>query len=364
AEELMLLGAVDFIPKPFQSNEMQAKVDRILGEATLKKEENKVKGKDLEREFCKLPIEDFLTERDTEYGVFIRVSENKFIKIAHKGGKIPEDKVQSFKEKGVDYLYVQQEDFVRIVGFTVNLSKMVNESNKVDPAKKLRFIQYTGSMLAQQAYAKGMNEALFHNAKNFLASSMTVILDSPDIFDMLDQLSTHTDYLYAQSLSVSVLSVMMAKQMGIHSPQTLFKVALAGLFHDIGLREISPDILNKSRVRLNQVERALLETHCTRGKEILELMKGMPADVIQVTYEHHEDILGTGYPRRIDKNRIHPLTHIISTADAFIALTMKNPDNPVALESSYALSKLTSTRASLLEPQSLEALTALVVSHK
>jgi response regulator RpfG family c-di-GMP phosphodiesterase len=356
------LGAKDFIPKPFKSSELLEKVSRLLsGDA---KSPAFAFDSGLDADFCSLPVEDFLTERDTEFGIFVKVSDNKYIKIAHKGGKIPEEKIKIFKEKGVHDLYVKHADFSRIVGFTINISKVVSNSDKVADQKKLRFMQYTGGLIVQQAFIQGTDKSAFNNAKDFLSSSVSVITESNDALTVLDQLSENSDTLYAHSLGVSMYSVMIAKKMGINSPQNLFKIAMAGLFHNIGFKEISNDILKKGRFKLSKEERMLIESHPIRGKEILESIKGIPTDVIQITYEHHEDLMGTGYPRRIDRKKIHPLTRIISTADNFCCLTLKNPDNENPVDGATAVKILLETKQSLLDATCLKALSELFPEAK
>ncbi|QDK45191.1 hypothetical protein DOM22_08490 [Bdellovibrio sp. ZAP7] len=356
------LGAKDFIPKPFKSSDLLQKVSHLLHQETAPHAFVADAGKD--EDFCSLPVEDFLTEKDTEFGIFVKVAKDKYIKIAHKGGKIPEDKIKIFKQKGVHDLYVKQVDFSRIVGFTVHLSKAVNNSTLVTDPKKLRFMQYTGGLIVQQAFVQGTDKSVFNNAKDFLSSCVSVITESEDALTVLDQLNENSDSLYAHSLGVSMYSVMIAKKMGINSPQNLFKIAMAGIFHNIGFKELPADLLKKSRFKLSKQERLMIESHPIRGKEILESIKGIPTDVIQITYEHHEDMMGTGYPRGIDKKKIHPLTRIISTADHFCCLTLKNPDIDEPMDGYSANRVLLETKQGLLDANCLKALNELFGANK
>ena len=52
----------------------------------------------------------------------------------------------------------------------------------------------------------------------------------------------------------------------------------------------------------------------------------MPSDVIQMVQQHHENCAGTGYPMGFKRNRIHPLARLISLADEFCNLVLKNPN--------------------------------------
>lgn len=359
------LGADDFLAKPFKEQEMLDKVVRILGEETQILEASAVTTPvDLDREFCKIPIEDFVTEKETDYGIYIRMSAHKYIKIAHKGGKISIDKVKTFKDKGVTHLFIRQEDFSKLVGFTVLVSKAVSASGQVDKGKKLRFMEYTGEMVVQQAYVSGTNEASFKNARDFLMTSMDLMTEDEETFTLLNLLSNHTDYLYAHSLGVSMFSVMIAKQMGWQSAQTLFKLAFAGLFHDIGKKEIPAELLQKSRSLLTQQERALLETHTTRGMEILQSLKTATTEVIQVAYEHHEDVLGQGFPQGLTKVKMHPFSLVVSVANIFCEYTIRGPQNPAPRTAPAAIQAMKTFKMASLDPAAFEALTKVVVDMK
>jgi putative nucleotidyltransferase with HDIG domain len=357
------LGADDFLAKPFKEDELFEKVRKILGEEAV--EAVPVSAPvDLDKDFCKLPIEDFIAEKEIDYGIYIRISSTKYIKIAHKGGKISEEKIQAFREKGVSHLFIKQEDFSKLIGFTLLVSKAVSSSGQVDKVKKMRFLQYTGEMIVQQAYVAGTDEALFRNAKDFLTTSMDVLTEDEETFTLLSLLSNHTDYLYAHSLGVSVFSVMIAKQLGWQSPQILFKLAFAGLFHDIGKKEIPVDILAKPRSTLTQNERALLETHTTRGMEILQSLRIAPTEVIQVAYEHHEDILGQGFPQGLSKLKIHPFSLIVAVANIFCEYAIRGPQNPAPRTGPAAIQAMETYKLASLDPQAFDALKKVVHSLK
>lgn len=353
------LGADDFLPKPFQEDELLESVARLLGETSTKSEE-KLPSADLDKDFCKIPIEDFVAEKEMDYEIFLRISKSKYIKIAHTGGKLSEEKIKAFRDKAVTHMYIRQEDFAKLVGFTLLVSKAVSASGQVDPEKKMRFMKYTGEMIMQQAYVAGTDEALFRNAKDFLTTSLDVLTEDEETFTLLNLLSNHTDYLYAHSLGVSTFSVLIAKQLGWQSPQTLFKLAFAGLFHDIGKKEISPEILSKPRSTLSRQERALFESHTTRGMEILQSLKTAPSEVIQVAYEHHEDVIGQGFPQGLTKAKLHPFSLVVSVANIFCEYAIRGPHNTSPRSAAEAIQAMQTYRLAALEPKAFEALRKVI----
>jgi putative two-component system response regulator len=97
----------------------------------------------------------------------------------------------------------------------------------------------------------------------------------------------------------------------------------ASPMHDIGKIAIPESILNKNG-KLTPEEFKIMQTHTTKAHEFLhtsnrKIMEA--ADVI--AYEHHEKWDGTGYPRRLKGENIHPYGRIVALADVFDALTHK-----------------------------------------
>jgi putative nucleotidyltransferase with HDIG domain len=127
------------------------------------------------------------------------------------------------------------------------------------------------------------------------------------------------------STAVALVSVMIAQKLGWQSYQNLFRLCLAGLFHDIGKKELAKELLTKSRASMSSSERQTFESHALRGKEILESMKGVPSEVVAVAYEHHETLIGDGFPRGLKNKDIHPYAKIVALANRFCELSMSSP---------------------------------------
>jgi len=111
---------------------------------------------------------------------------------------------------------------------------------------------------------------------------------------------------------------MIAKKLGYESNTVLFKLSTAGLYHDIGKKEIEREILEKPRHLLTTIERKLIESHVSRGQEILMAMPGISEDIVRLVFEHHEDLSGLGFPMRKVTADLHPLSKILQLANVFM----------------------------------------------
>jgi putative nucleotidyltransferase with HDIG domain len=316
------MGAKGFIAKPFKNSELLSAIDGILGTG----EEKKFPVSDPSKEYCKVSIDEFVTKPKMDFDVYIKLSDSKIIKIAHKGQEIPKDKVNAYKEKGVKHLHVLKEDFGKIVEFNMGVAKMIKNRSDISAEKKINFLKHTGEVILEKTFVEGLDKASLYEAKSFLDLTLNTVAESEETFDLLSILNSHSDHVYAHSLGVALYSVMIAKLIGIESTTALFKLSMAGLFHDIGKKEIDREIIEKPRHLVTKEERKLMESHVTRGQEILAAMPNISSDVVQMVLEHHEDLEGLGYPRNKEKFHLHPMSKILQCANIFVENTVAGPN--------------------------------------
>ncbi len=311
------LGARGFVAKPFKKVELLGAIHAVLPPKE-EVEEDKIKGGKDQPELCKVPIEEFVTLPRIKFDVYIKLSDDKIVKIAHKGDAVPAEKVNSYKEKGLKYLYIPKEDFDGLVDFNINLTRIIKDRQDILPEKKANFLKYTIELIMEKVYILGLDKKLFEDAHQFLEMTVEMLTRDDTRFDLLNVMSSTSDVLYAHALGVSLYSIMIGKKLGIESSVTLSKLGEAGLYHDVGQKEIDRSLLEKPRYLQTSEERRILEGHVIRGREILLTLKGISEDVVRMVTEHHEDLRGTGYPFRKKKNELHPLSKILQVANLFV----------------------------------------------
>lgn len=350
------VGADGFLAKPFKETDLfEILAPYLEPEKEIPSEELE---EDLDKDFCKVAVEDFMTEKEVEFDIYLRISNAKYIKIAHSGGKLSEDRVLAYQEKGIQFVYVKRESFHKVVDFNLQVAKVAKKS-ALNKEKKLSFMRHTAELILENAFVNGVNSESFRESKDFIETSMEMLTEDDKVFTILEILSTHADFLYAHSLGVSAFSVMIGKEMGWNSSPTLFKLALGGLFHDIGKKEVAKEILDKPRPLLTQKERSIIESHPTRGKEILESLGNIPSEVVLIAYQHHEDLLGQGFPRGLQKNKIHPMARVVSVANIFCEYTIKSHADMKVKTAAAALSTMEQMRGDAMDKDAFLALKRL-----
>lgn len=125
-------------------------------------------------------------------------------------------------------------------------------------------------------------------------------------------------YLRGHSQRVAVLAAAMAHEMGLDD-DVVEQIRLAGRLHDVGKIGIREEVLNKVG-SLTHDEFAHIKEHVKIGVEILAPLDHL-GDVLLFVHDHHERWDGTGYPRGLTGESISLGGRILSTADAYDALT-------------------------------------------
>lgn len=156
-------------------------------------------------------------------------------------------------------------------------------------------------------------------AKDAVCECVDSVYRNPDAMLLLTQLKNRDEYTAQHSMNVCIFSVVLGRYLGMSIPE-LRNLGLSGLMHDMGKMKVPLDILNKPG-RLTDEEMTLVKAHTVHGRDILMSSRGVYPGAIDVAYEHHENLDGTGYPSGLTDAQIMPYTRIVAVADTYDAVT-------------------------------------------
>jgi len=158
-------------------------------------------------------------------------------------------------------------------------------------------------------------------------------------------------YTAGHQQRVGKLASDIGRELGLGADE-LEGLALGGALHDIGKVAIPSELLNKPGP-LSELEFGLIKTHSEIGHEILKDVE-FPWPIARITWEHHEKFNGSGYPRGLSGEDIHPLTRIVTVADVVEAMMSHRPYRP-ALGLELALYEIESRSGRLYDPSPANA---------
>jgi putative nucleotidyltransferase with HDIG domain len=124
--------------------------------------------------------------------------------------------------------------------------------------------------------------------------------------------------LKQHSLAVGRLARQFASYLSLPSNQ-VEQLTVAGILHDVGLRELDYDRLSEKRT-LTEGEMRLARNHPIVGALLLEDLE-FPYPVAPIVRHHHERFDGSGYPDHLRGGQIPFGARVIHILEAFDAMT-------------------------------------------
>ncbi len=153
--------------------------------------------------------------------------------------------------------------------------------------------------------------------------------------EQVDRLSTHVaeDFFHTIEILGSIVSTLEGYYEGSHSrfisakareialamgmdETDVFEIETAALLHDIGKVSFQGSLLQKFAGEMNNAEFKVYSQHPKFAKDILTKHKSFE-NIAEIIYQHHEKIDGSGFPKNLQGEDIHPGAKIIAVADNF-----------------------------------------------
>jgi putative nucleotidyltransferase with HDIG domain len=128
----------------------------------------------------------------------------------------------------------------------------------------------------------------------------------------------HHEGTYQHCLLVTGIAVDFGLSLGLARPD-IERLYSAAMFHDIGKARIPRAVLDKP-ARLDDQERALIETHPVAGYEALQGNPDITLEVLDAVRHHHEYLDGSGYPDGLCATSISDIVRMLTISDIFAAL--------------------------------------------
>lgn len=277
--------------------------------------------------FVPVPIRDFTTGLSSPVDIYIKLSDEKFVLIVKQGEKATIDRVTHYENKKIDYLWVKKEDHEKIAKHTVIIAGIAINGD-FSKKQKAKFVSAAASTIFTQLEHMGFSHNNFHQAREITQRTITLIEHHKDLFDLLNTLQSCSDEIVRHAMGVSSVSVLVALQMGWQNKTTMEKLSLGGLLVDIGLKLIPKELLKKPIAKMTPDEVGIYESHPYKGMEMATQLGTVPDDVISIIYEHEENALGQGFPRKLRGIKMHPMARVVALCNQFVRMVIPNVNNP------------------------------------
>lgn len=281
--------------------------------------------------YCRIDI-DFLTKLDgINKNLYIRLGPDKFIKIFNEDDNTNVLDIKKYKEKGIQYLYVNRETAMWV------LSQIQRQINIFLKANNFRFVLRGASDTPEKRFEQKILriddevhvDAEFKQTIDKAIENIRAIVEKEQKIDhTLAVLREHkNEYaFFTQKMNLtSVIACILAKQLDWISKTTMDKLVYASVLCDITLA-VRPELMKiqnihefeKQKDSLSDEDQKIFLSH---PKDAASLIKryfpSAPTDTDALAYQHHEQPDGHGFPLRLKAERISPLSALFIVANDF-----------------------------------------------
>jgi hypothetical protein len=150
------------------------------------------------------------------------------------------------------------------------------------------------------------------------------VLADPVLSDYLMQMTDHDRTTAGHMFMVSMLAVLLGREVFGPDRDTLKALASAGMLHDLGKLSLPSEVLKK-RAPLTRDEVHLVQQHPIESVRMVDGDPHVTAPVRQMIMQHHERMDGRGYPLGLTGADLLPGSRVLSVVDSFHALIGRRP---------------------------------------
>jgi putative nucleotidyltransferase with HDIG domain len=165
---------------------------------------------------------------------------------------------------------------------------------------------------------------------------------------LIKAIETRDPYTSGHSVRVSILARTIAEDLGLPR-RKIEQIETAGLLHDIGKIDSAYVEVIRKPSSLSDDERNLIQTHATKGAELLQDLASLDREIILSVRHHHERYDGRGYPSGLTAKTIPIGARIIMLSDSVDAMLSTRPYRP-ALSISHVRSELERCAGTQFDP--------------
>lgn len=307
--------------------------------------------------YFRIRVSTLRPEKTTDFDIFVSV-DNKMILFVRAGDRLSDSRITHLHSKDTgNSFFVKMEDKEK---YRQWVREEIN-SETIDVQTKAQILRESALAMMEDLFENpDVNKAL-DDSRPIITDFLNLMDKEPEAMGFLISLSGHDFYTYNHSLDVSIYSLGLGQALG-YSPKDLEELGVASLFHDVGKRNVSLDILCK-KGPLDDAEWEQMKRHPQYGLIILNQHPNISDAIKAACFEHHESWAGTGYPQQIAGHEIHPFARIVAITDTYDAMTTQRSYN-VPMKPLDAVTMMKEKLSGRYDPEMLKAMHSVLFKLK
>ncbi len=255
--------------------------------------------------------------------IFILIGK-RYTLYANKDLQISFDHLNRLKSRSEKKVYIREIDQSALQRYFEENIAFILGSERVSFEEKAELLFQTSYQLVKAIFQDTKNIEQYQRLKPFVKATLSFLERANYSYLSLIKLYKSTDYTYAHGVNVSAWLIALARRQNITSSDDLTDIGIGGLLLDLGKTEIPEEILYKKGV-LTYEENELIRSHPKIGAELARSAGIESPIILDIIANHHENMLGSGYPRGLRASQISIYASMAQIVDVYDAITSDRP---------------------------------------
>jgi len=256
-------------------------------------------------EFNAINAINFLSGTKNFFDIFIKLKENKYLRLLKAGDQFEDDRLRRYMAKGLRLLYVKNDDQKKYLEYCQDVTNQLLSSEKISNEIKVAQTFNHGHETIKYLQKNGLDQESVQFAESFAINvfkSVSALTSKSEAVKLF--LGNITSFEHC--VGTAMIAGLIAKKYGINENDLIEIVGNAAILHDIGLYkqdylydseieykyfseediEIELENQNLAASRRRDLEKMLLE-HPKIGADMVRQIKGFNPLIAQIIEQHH-----------------------------------------------------------------------------
>ena len=317
------LGVAACISSSVRYDALTASIKKIKDNHDQKNEDQEVQNiKNIDDQFIAISISAFKLGLPSPFDIYIKLQEDKYIKIINEDEAFDDNKLQQHEGKGINSYYISKEDhqiFINMFKEKINLLSQQSSGNFEE--ERTKYIDY-GTEVLSLIQEWGIDEEKIEIAQKYVQKSGQFISEVSKKNISIQNFLSDIEAL-EHAVSVCLIGGLFLNKLGA-SKEIYDDIAMACMLHDIGMIGAPASVKSEDESKMNEDEKIIYYQHPEKGAEILRQLKFKNA-IVEAVSHHHLKPHNRGFPKseigRVFK--VNPISEVIRLSETLIFLSRK-----------------------------------------
>lgn len=300
--------------KPVDEDVLRSKLHWCLEEKTNLVD---IYNKDMQNYDEKIPVgaEAVLRLNSIPCDVYLKLRDGKFVKVINKEQIFERKLIEKLIIKGVKQFFVNRSELSRYGDsiFTSLTSNLKLNLHSKDAIKQSQTNSKAINVLKMNLIKCGFSEATMEAVDQIADLQLALIKSAPKLNDFLEKFQLYAKSNADHTRIVNYICVGILKELSWDSESTLEKMSLTVLMHDISLPERCFN--ERDHRKYGEIDKKLYLRHPEDSAHVAKNFSSIGMGIDKYIIEHHELPDGSGFPKKLNYNTIHPMSAVLHLAD-------------------------------------------------